>query len=89
MIPIGICTDFTNLPEVHALGYDYAEIPLCELAALSDAYFEEFVAYCEGAGIRVQAVNRMLPEGLDSVGTEVRANELHDYLSRASGAAAG
>ena len=80
MIPIGIATDFTNLPEAHALGYDFAEVPLCELAALSDAYFEEFAAWCEGTGIRVTAVNRLLPEDLPIVGADVRAPELHDYL---------
>ena len=73
MIPIGICTDFVNLPEAHALGYDFMEVPLDELAALSDDHFEEFVAYCEGSGIRVTAVNRLLPEGLDVVGPDVRA----------------
>ena len=83
MIPIGICTGFSDLPEAHALGFDYVEIPLDELTALSDAYFEEFAAYCEGSGIHVRAVNHMLPEGLDIVGADVRAPELHDYLSRA------
>lgn len=83
MIPIGICTDFSNLPDAHALGYDYAEIPLDELAALSDAYFEEFAAWCAGSGVRVQAVNHMLPEGMNIVGEDVRAAEQHDYLTRA------
>ena len=83
MIPIGICTDFTNLPDAHALGYDYVEIPLNALTALSEAYFEEFAAWCAGSGVRVQAVNGMLPEGLNIVGTDVRAPELHEYLSRA------
>ena len=83
MIPIGIATDFANLPEAHALGFDYVEIPLNELAGLSDKYFEEFAAYCEGTGIRVLAANRMLPEDLPVVGDNVRAPELHDYLDRA------
>ena len=85
MIPIGICTDFTNLPDAHALGYDFMEIPLDALAALSDAYFDEFAAWCAGSGVRVQAVNHMLPEGLSIVGPDVRAPELHAYLSRAFG----
>ena len=55
MIPIGICTDFTNLPEARALGYDFAEVPLCELAALSEEYFEEFAAWCAGSGLKVSA----------------------------------
>lgn len=85
MIPIGICTDFANLPDAHALGYDFVEIPLNALSALSEAYFEEFAAWCAGAGVRVQAVNRMLPEGMNIVGPDVRAPELHAYLSRAFG----
>ena len=83
MISIGICTDFTNLPDAHALGYDFMEIPLDALSALSDAYFDEFAAWCAGSGVRVQAVNHMLPEGLSIVGPDVRAPELHAYLSRA------
>lgn len=83
MIPIGICTDFTDMPEARALGYDFVEPPLCELAALSDGYFDEFAAWCEGSGLRVMAVNRLLPEGLSIVGEDVRAKALHDYLQRA------
>jgi len=83
MIPIGIATDFSNLPEAHALGYDFVEVPLCELAALSDAWFEEFAAWCEGTGVRVTAVNRILPDELAIVGPDVRATVLHDYLRRA------
>lgn len=85
MIPIGICTDFANLPDAHALGYDFVEIPLNALAELSDAWFDEFAAWCAGSGVRVQAVNRMLPEGMNIVGPDVRAPELHAYLSRAFG----
>ena len=83
MIPIGICTDFSNLPEAHALGYDFMEVSLSELSALSDNYFDEFTAYCEGSGIHVRAVSDLLPEGLDIVGPNVRAPELHGYLTRA------
>ena len=61
MIPIGICTDFSNLPEAHALGYDSMEVSLAALTELSDNYFDEFAAYCEGSGIHVRAVNDLLP----------------------------
>ena len=83
MIPIGICAAFSDLPDAHALGYDYVETPLDALTALSDAYFEEFAAWCAGTGLRVQAVNRLLPEGLNIVGPDVRAPELHAYLKKA------
>ena len=83
MISIGICTELVNLPEAHALGYDFVETPLDTLATLSDGYFDEFAAWCDGTGLRVRAVNRLLPEGLDIVGPQVRAPELHAYLKRA------
>ncbi|MBR1559541.1 MAG: TIM barrel protein [Clostridia bacterium] len=83
MIPIGICADFADMPEAKALGYDFAEARLADLAALPEKHFEEFAAWCEGGGLRVTAVNRLLPEGLNIVGPDVRAGDLHDYLSRA------
>lgn len=83
MIPIGICAELSNLPEAHALGYDFVETPLDTLALLSDSYFDEFAAWREGCGLKVLAVNRLLPDGLDIVGPDVRAPELHAYLKRA------
>lgn len=83
MIPIGICAEFSDLPDAQALGYDFVETPLEALAALTDSYFEEFAAWCAGSGLRVRAVNRLLPENLPIVGPDVRAPELHAYLKRA------
>ena len=34
MAAIGICTDFVNLPDVAALGFDYVELSLAALAGL-------------------------------------------------------
>ena len=31
MFAIGICTDFVNLPDAAALGYDYVELSLADL----------------------------------------------------------
>ena len=83
MIPIGIATGFSDLPEAKRLGFDFVEVPLCELAALPDDDFEAFVGWCEGSGVRVRAVNRLLPDGMPVVGPDVRAAALHDYLKHA------
>ena len=83
MIPIGICAQLSDLPDAQALGYDYVETPLDALATLSDSYFDEFAAWCAGTGLKVLAVNRLLPADLPIVGPEVRAPELHMYLTRA------
>ena len=73
MLSIGICTDFINLPDVSRLGYDYVELPLAELAALTESEFQEFVAYAEGCGLRVAACRHMLPEDLPVTGPKVNA----------------
>ena len=87
MFPIGICTDFVQLPEALSLGYDYAELPLRDLAALPESDFQEFAAYAEGAGLKIAACNRMLPEDLPITGPNVSAAALHGYLAHAFGRA--
>ena len=83
MIPVGVCTDFVNLPDAHALGFDYMEIPLCELAALPDGDYQDLVRYVNEADVRIYACNRMLPDELSITGLSVSAQALHEYLSRA------
>lgn len=80
---IGIRTDFVNLPDVAGLGYDYAQIPLDALAALPEAQFREFADYVRGSGLRIDACDNMLPEGLPITGPNVNAAALHGYLGRA------
>ena len=88
MPQIGICTDFVNLPDAAALGYDYVELSLRELAALPENDFQELAAYVDAAGIPVRACRDMLPEDLPVTGQGVNATALHDYLNRALGRAA-
>ena len=80
---LGIRTDFVNLPEVAALGFDYVEIPLDALAALPEVDFRAFVDYVEGQGIRVGACSGMLPDDLPITGPSVSATALHGYLKHA------
>lgn len=87
MFPIGLCTDFVNLPEAAALPFDYFELPLDALAALTEAQFTEFAEYATASGIRVSACNRMLPEDLPIAGPSVNATALHGYLKHAFGRA--
>ena len=84
---LGIRTDFVNLPEVAALGFDYVEIPLNALAALSEADFSDFVDYVDGNRIPVIACSDMLPGDLPITGAAVNASALHGYLKHALGRA--
>ena len=87
MAAIGICTDFVNLPEVAALGFDYVELSLREVAALSASDFAELADYADAAGIAVYACRDMLPEDLPVTGPGVNAAALHGYLKHALGRA--
>lgn len=87
MARIGICTDFVNLPDVAALGFDYVELSLCELAALPEQDFIELSEYIDAADIRVEACRDMLPADLPITGPGVNATALHGYLSHALGRA--
>ena len=87
MAAIGICTDFVNLPEVAALGFDYVELSLREVAALGASDFAELADYVDAAGIRVHACRDMLPDDLPVTGPGVNATALHGYLKHALGRA--
>ena len=87
MAAIGICTDFINLPEVAALCFDYVELSLRELAALSESDYRELARYVEAAGIPVAACRDMLPDDLPITGPGVNATALHGYLRHALGRA--
>lgn len=86
--PIGIRTDFYDLPAAAGLGFDFLEIPLDALAALPEADFREFADYAAGAGLRIRSASRMLPEDLPVTGPGVSATALHAYLQQAFGRAA-
>ena len=87
MAAIGICTDFVNLPEVAALGFDYVELSLREVAALGASDFAELADYIDAAGIKVYACRDMLPDDLPVTGPGVNATALHGYLKHALGRA--
>ena len=87
MAAIGICTDFVNLPEVTALGFDYVELSLREVAGLGASDFAELAEYIDAAGIDVYACRDMLPEDLPVTGPGVNASALHGYLKHALGRA--
>lgn len=84
---LGLCTDFMNLPDVAAMGFDYVELSLCAVAALPEGDFRELAEYVRAAGICVYACRQMLPEDLPVTGPGVSAAALHAYLAKALGRA--
>ena len=83
MIKIGLRSEFEFVPEASALGFDYLELPLTRICALTDDEFEELAAYIEGTGINIEAMYDMLPDDLRVNGNDVRAQLQHAYLEKA------
>ena len=83
MIKIGLRSEFEFVPEAAGLGFDYLELPLARIAALTEDEFDELTDYVAAAGINIEAMYDMLPPSLRVNGTEVRAQAQHAYLERA------
>lgn len=83
VIKIGLRTEFEFVPEAAGIGFDYLELPLTRISALTDDEFEELTAYIEAAGINIEAMYDMLPGDLRVNGNDVRAKLQHEYLNKA------
>jgi len=83
VIRIGLRSEFEFVPEVAQLGFDYLELPLARIAALSNAEFSELLDYTDAIGLRVEAMYDMLPASLRITGPIVQARQQHDYLNLA------
>lgn len=89
MIRIGIRTEFESVPEMASVGFDFLEIPLTRIAALSDAEYAELAEYVHAAEISIEAACDMLPAALRVNGPQVSAQAQHEYLDRAFSRAQG
>lgn len=87
MIRIGICSDINNIDIIEKCGYDYMEISLSWLASISESEFAGALAKAQGARIKVEACNGMLPAEVRVTGPDVSAQKIHDYLDLAFGRA--
>lgn len=83
MVRLGICTDIKNIGIVEKCGYDYMEAGLSALAAMTEEEYQAAVKAVDGAKIRVEACNGMMPASIKVTGPDVSAQQIHDYLDKA------
>lgn len=83
MIRIGLKTPLDAVPEIAGVGFDCLELPLRDVAALSEGEFAELTEYLAYLNVRVGAVSDLIPDGLRVNGPAVSAQAQHDYLSLA------
>ena len=77
---IGLRTQLDFVPEAARLDFDYLELPLAPIAALSTADFTELAEYLSAVGVRPEVMYDMLPPQLRITGPDVQARLHHEYL---------
>src|SRR3954468_4087461 len=70
-IKVGRCIGIKGLAETKALGFDYAELPVRDIAKLSDGDFAEAVKVHQQVGLPTPTANVFLPNELKIVGPGV------------------
>jgi sugar phosphate isomerase/epimerase len=82
-IQVGYCTRLASLEAAKAAGFDYVELATSEIAALSDAEFEQAAARIRQVGLPVPAMNLFLPATLKVTGPDVNRDEQIAYVKKA------
>ena len=67
---IGYCTGLKGLETAKAVGFDYVELGVTEIAALSDADFDAALAQAKKVGIPTPNANLFLPASLKLTGPQ-------------------
>lgn len=83
MIRLGVCTGAEHIGKLAEIGYDYLEMSLSSVAALTDSDFAELAKKVEASPIKVEAYNGMLPGEVRVTGPNVNATQQHEYLEKA------
>ena len=82
-IKVGFCTPLANIEAAKAAGFDYVELATSEVAALSDADFEQTAARIKNARIATPAANLFLPATVKVTGPAINQAEQMAYVRKA------
>jgi sugar phosphate isomerase/epimerase len=80
-------TEFELIPAAKLAGYDYVEMPLSTIAAMSEAEFADLKVKAAAGGLPVEAMNVFFPRSLRLTGPEVDWKAVEAYLELALGRA--
>ena len=80
---MGYCTRLANLEAAKAAGFDYVELATSEIAALTDAEFEQAAARIRELGLPVPAMNLFLPATLKVTGPDIDRDRQMAYVKKA------
>src|SRR5436190_20018661 len=82
-VQVGYCTSVKNIAAAKAAGFDYIEVGTSEIAAMSDADFDQALQTARQVGLPVPAANTFLPATLKVTGPATGAEEQIAYVRKA------
>jgi D-psicose/D-tagatose/L-ribulose 3-epimerase len=82
-VQIGYCAPLKDVSAAKHAGFDYVELSTTEIAALSDADFEQTVATLTDTGLPVPVTNLFLPAVLKVTGPEADTARQMAYVAKA------
>ena len=82
-VNVGYCTPLRNIDAARSVGFDYVELGTTEIAALSDADFEQAASHVREAGLPVPVTNLFLPAALKVTGPDVDREQQMAYVRKA------
>jgi sugar phosphate isomerase/epimerase len=82
-IRIGVCIDLDKLAAAQEAGFDYVELSVSRVAALTNAEFDQLARQVAALRIPASAANTFLPGNLKIVGPQMDKDRQIDYVTRA------
>ena len=80
-------TEFDLIPAAKVAGYDYLEMPLSTIAALSETEFEDVKLKVKDGRFPIEACNVFFPRSLRLTGPDVDWKQIETYVKLALGRA--
>jgi sugar phosphate isomerase/epimerase len=82
-VQVGYCTSVKNIAAAKAAGFDYIEVGTSEIAAMSDADFEQALQSAKQVGLPVPAANTFVPATVKLTGPAIDAEQQIAYVRKA------
>jgi D-psicose/D-tagatose/L-ribulose 3-epimerase len=79
-VRIGYCGPLKDIDAVKAAGFDYMEVRTSEVAALSDADYENAAAKFKQVGLPVLAANLFIPTNIKVTGPNIDKDRQMEYV---------
>lgn len=83
MIRFGVCAKSEQLNDVIEAGYDYIELNLTKIAALTDGEFAELEKHIQNSPLKAEAFNSFFPAELPIVGENADPKAIAAYVEKA------